>query len=179
MHKHLNLVCRRVTGHSYTPAEIAKQEELHQRNLKRIAVLRRLGLDPKYIVGSDQFCIHLFPQGAYKWVRKGEGHVTNLMKEGKRQLTGDQRELQSHVMSQWRLRYYCAFCPHPSAVINAAGSSSHPSGREAHRRSVEGARRVRHGLEQRQGEKEARQSQDHDPVRHQRVHGQRRAREGL
>ena len=121
MHKHLNLVCRRVTGHSYTPEEIAKQDELHQRNLKRIAVLRRQGLDPKYIFGSDQFGIHLFPQGAYKWAKKGDGHVTNLMKEDKRQLTGDLCELQSHVMSQWRLRYYCAFCPHPSAVINAKG----------------------------------------------------------
>ena len=60
MHKHLNLVCRRVTGHSYTPEEIAKQDELHQRNLKRIAVLRRQGLDPKYIFGSDQFGIYLF-----------------------------------------------------------------------------------------------------------------------
>ena len=47
------------------------------------------GLDPKYIVGSDQFGMHLFPQASCMWVNTGDVEVKGSLAEDKRQYTGD------------------------------------------------------------------------------------------
>ncbi len=47
------------------------------------------GLDHKYILGSDQFGMHLFPQASWKWTEKGDSEVKGCLGEDKRQYTGD------------------------------------------------------------------------------------------
>jgi hypothetical protein len=48
-----------------------KQDELHNITLQRIAVKLDSGLDRKYIIGSDEFGMHLFPMSAWKWEKLG------------------------------------------------------------------------------------------------------------
>ena len=47
------------------------------------------GLKPKYILGSDEFGMHLFPRSAWKWEKVGAQEVKSALKEDKRQYTGD------------------------------------------------------------------------------------------
>ena len=65
-----------------------KQDELHNITLQRIAVKLDSGLDRKYIIGSDEFGMHLFPMSAWKWEKLGTREVKSL-KADKRQYTGD------------------------------------------------------------------------------------------
>ena len=57
----MGLVMRRASG---TPvaAEVGdKQDKLHLITLQRLAVMIDSGLKLKYIIGSDEFGLHLFP----------------------------------------------------------------------------------------------------------------------
>ena len=47
------------------------------------------GLKPKYVLGSDEFGMHLFPRSPWKWEKKGAEEVKSVLKEDKRQYTGD------------------------------------------------------------------------------------------
>ncbi|ORY15920.1 hypothetical protein BCR33DRAFT_673482, partial [Rhizoclosmatium globosum] len=80
---------RRLTGSQLTPVQIAEQERLHNIVLENLAVLIADGMPLEYLIGLDEFGAHLFPQGAWKWERKGAQHVESLVKRDKRQYTGD------------------------------------------------------------------------------------------
>ena len=87
--KKLGLVKRRVTGSKASPEQQEIQQRLHLLNLQRLAILLHDGLNPKYIIGADEFGCHFFPHGNWKWEKKGAQHVTTSLKEDKRQYTGD------------------------------------------------------------------------------------------
>ena len=66
-----------------------KQDQLHKITLQRLAVRLREGLKKKYVIGSDEFGMHLFPRSQWKWEKKGSAEVKSVLKEDKRQYTGD------------------------------------------------------------------------------------------
>ena len=88
----LGLVVRKVTGSVCTAEQIAKQDDLHLSNLKTLALAFHDGLPIKYLLGSDQFGLFLFPHAEWKWEKVGAGHATNSVKLDKRQITGDMCE---------------------------------------------------------------------------------------
>jgi len=92
MHTQLGLVVRKVTGSVCTAEQIAKQDDLHLSNLKTLALAFHDGLPIKYLLGSDQFGLFLFPHAEWKWEKVGAGHATNSVKLDKRQITGDMCE---------------------------------------------------------------------------------------
>ena len=47
------------------------------------------GLDLKYVFGSDQFGVHMFPQANWQWEEKGASEVKGCLSEDKSQYTGD------------------------------------------------------------------------------------------
>ena len=55
MHKHMNLVPRRVTGSSVKPGQTEKQNELHEINLFTVALALEEGLAPQYFIAADEF----------------------------------------------------------------------------------------------------------------------------
>ena len=77
MHAQLGLVVRNVTGFVCTAEQIAKQDDLHLSNLKTLALAFHDGLPIKYLLGSDQFGLFLFPHAEWKWEKVGAGHATN------------------------------------------------------------------------------------------------------
>jgi hypothetical protein len=89
MVKKLKLVPRRTSGSRVQPDAQEKQEALHKLTVQRIAVHLSEGLNPKYIIGADEFGSHLFPQETWRWSKKGSTNVTSAVKEDKRQYTGD------------------------------------------------------------------------------------------
>jgi hypothetical protein len=64
MRVQMNLCLRKVFGAPLTPDTRDKQDKLHHITLQRLAVYIVDGLDPKYILGSDQFGMHMFPQAS-------------------------------------------------------------------------------------------------------------------
>ena len=66
-----------------------KQDQLHKITLQRLAVRLQEGLKKKYVIGSDEFGMHLFPRSQWKWEKKGSAEVKSVLKEDKRQYTGD------------------------------------------------------------------------------------------
>jgi len=62
---------------------------LHNITLQQLAVRLDEGLKPKYVLGSDEFGMHLFPRSPWKWEKKGAEEVKSVLKEDKRQYTGD------------------------------------------------------------------------------------------
>lgn len=69
---------------------MAEQERLHQLNLERLAVLRAdHGLKDKFIIGLDEFALHMFPEEKKRWVKKGAKKTNSAIKEDKRQFTGN------------------------------------------------------------------------------------------
>jgi hypothetical protein len=89
MRQQMNLVQRRSSGTPIRPEVSAKQDALHLITLQRLALLIDSGLKLKYIIGSDEFGLHLFPLSDYVWREKGDQKVTADLKEDKRQYTGD------------------------------------------------------------------------------------------
>jgi hypothetical protein len=47
--------------------EREKQDHLHNITLQRLVVRFDEGLKPKYVLGSDEFGMHLFPTSQWKW----------------------------------------------------------------------------------------------------------------
>jgi hypothetical protein len=89
MHEHLGLVPRRIGSHdAASPEQVELQARLHQLNVEYVAIALSEGLPPKYIIGSDEFGMFLFPTGDYKWEKKGAKHVASDLPEDKRQYTG-------------------------------------------------------------------------------------------
>jgi hypothetical protein len=63
---------RRITSNPFTPVQLAKQDELHQFNLERLAVLKsKEGLTDEFIIGKDEVGVFLFPQEKERWEKKG------------------------------------------------------------------------------------------------------------
>ena len=58
MRVQMNLRLRKVCGAPVSPEVRVKQDELHEISVQRLTVRMVDGLDPKYIIGSDQFGIH-------------------------------------------------------------------------------------------------------------------------
>jgi hypothetical protein len=57
--------------------------------MQGIALLLDEGLKSKYVIGSDEFGMLLFPQGQYRWAKTGSKEVKGAVKEDRRQYTGD------------------------------------------------------------------------------------------
>jgi hypothetical protein len=57
--------------------------------MQRIALLLDEGLKSKYVIGSDEFGMLLFPQAQYRWSKIGSKEVKGTVKEDRRQYTGD------------------------------------------------------------------------------------------
>ena len=55
MHKHMNLVPRRVTGSSVKLGQLERQNELHEINLFMVALALEDGLVPEYFIAADEF----------------------------------------------------------------------------------------------------------------------------
>jgi len=83
----MNLRLRKVCGAPVSPEARVKQDKLHKISLQRLAVRIADGLDPKYIIGSDQFGMHLFPQASFVWVTKGDSEVKGALEEDNTQVT--------------------------------------------------------------------------------------------
>ena len=89
MHEHLGLVPRRIGSHeAASPEQVELQARLHQLNVEYVAIALSEGLPRKYIIGSDEFGMFLFPTGDYKWEKKGARHVASDLPDDKRQYTG-------------------------------------------------------------------------------------------
>jgi len=89
MRVQMNLRLQKVCGAPVSPEARVKQDKLHNITLQRLAVRIADGLDPKYMIGFNQFGMHLFPQVAFVWTLKGDSEVKGALKEDKRQYTGD------------------------------------------------------------------------------------------
>ena len=46
-------------------------------------------MNPKYVFGSDEFGMHMFPRSQWKWGKMGAEEVKSVLKEDKIQYTGD------------------------------------------------------------------------------------------
>ena len=83
-------VVRRKTGHRYQPQQVELQDQIHARNLDRIAFLKsKKGLLNEDIIGGDEFGCHLFPGENELWAQKGAKHAESSISEDKRQFTGN------------------------------------------------------------------------------------------
>jgi hypothetical protein len=89
MRVQMNLCLRKVCGDPMSPDVREEQDKLHHITLQCLSVHIAYGLDVKYILGSDQFGMHLFPQTICQWVEKGPSEVKGCVSEDKSQYTGD------------------------------------------------------------------------------------------
>ena len=89
MRQKMGLSLRKQCTTPLTPEAKAKQDQLHEITLQRLALLLDEGLKSKYVIGSDEFGMLFFPQGQYRWVKAGSKEVKPVVKEDRRQYTGD------------------------------------------------------------------------------------------
>jgi hypothetical protein len=94
----MNLRLRKVRGSPVAPEARENQDKLHNITLQRLAVRIDDCLDPKYIIRSDQFGMHLFPQAVCQCVEKGDSEVKGVLKEDNRLYTGDPSSMIMHNM---------------------------------------------------------------------------------
>lgn len=87
--KKMGLTPLRQNGAPITKEQAVKAEALHKVTQQKIAIARADGLEDKFIMGADEFGMHFFPQGPWRWAKKGSKNTGNLLKEDKRQYTGD------------------------------------------------------------------------------------------
>ena len=86
----MGLVKRRVTSHSYTPEERAKQEILHKLNLDHLAkMIADDGLTSDFIFCSDELGVNLQPEEVERWVKKGSKVVSSALSKDKRAFTAN------------------------------------------------------------------------------------------
>jgi hypothetical protein len=85
----LGYVLRRASGTPVSPEAASKQDALHKMTLQRLALRLDAGLKEEFVIGSDEFGLHLFPVSDYVWKKRGTKHVASALKEDKRQYTGD------------------------------------------------------------------------------------------
>ncbi len=72
IHVQMHLSMWKVCGTPVSPQVMENQDKLHNITLQRLTVRIADGLDPKYMIGSDQFGMYLFPQDRGMWVHKGD-----------------------------------------------------------------------------------------------------------
>ena len=89
MHKIMGLTPRRITSHAHTLKEQEEHARFKKITLQRLAIKISQGLKIKHISGSDEFALHLFQQAKWKWEKKGAKKVESLLKQDRRQITGD------------------------------------------------------------------------------------------
>ena len=89
MRQKMGLSLRKKCTVPLNPEAKKKQDQLHEITLEQLALLLDEGLKSKYVIGSDEFEMHLFPQGQYRWVKTGSKEVKSVVKEDRRQYTGD------------------------------------------------------------------------------------------
>lgn len=80
MKQQMNLVRRRKTSHLCTPEEQEVQRRVHESNVRKTALFLSEGGEKRYIFGSDEFGLHLFPQDKYKWEKEGAQHAAADLK---------------------------------------------------------------------------------------------------
>jgi hypothetical protein len=86
----MGLVRRARTGSTATPEQREVQERIHLKNIKRLSILISEGMELKYIIASDEFGSHFFPQGRFMWAKKGSDQVGyDGIKDDKRSYTGN------------------------------------------------------------------------------------------
>ena len=78
----MGLRLRKLCTSPWSPEARIKQDQLHEITLKRIALLLDEGLKSKYVIGSDEFGILMFPQGQYKWRKTEVGHCQKVCQDG-------------------------------------------------------------------------------------------------
>jgi hypothetical protein len=89
MRQKMGLSLRKQCTSPLSPEARIKQDQLHGITMQRIALLLDEGLKSKYVIGSDEFGMLLFPQGQYRWEKTGSKEVKGTVKEDRRQYTGD------------------------------------------------------------------------------------------
>ena len=81
---------RRKTGHRYQPQQLELQDQIHQRNLDRLAYLRKFkGLLSEDIDGGDEFGCYAFLGENELWAKKSVKHAESSLGEHKRQFIGN------------------------------------------------------------------------------------------
>ena len=65
MRQKMGLSLRKQCTSPLSPEARIKQDQLHEITMQRIALLLDEGLKSKYVIGSDEFGMLLFPQGQY------------------------------------------------------------------------------------------------------------------
>jgi hypothetical protein len=88
MHEHLDLTIRAVTTDRVDPAKEAKQRELHDITLERLAYFKTALQVPDFaICAADETGVFLFPQRNFKWAKRGAKQVQATKGDDKRQIT--------------------------------------------------------------------------------------------
>ena len=81
----MNLSLRKVCGAPVAPDAREKSDKLHHITLHHLTVLIADGLDLKFILGSDQFGMHMLSQTSWQWEEKGPSEVKGCLNEDKSQ----------------------------------------------------------------------------------------------
>ncbi len=89
MRQQMGWSLRKLCTSPLSPEARIKQDQLHEITLQRIALLLDEGFKSKYVIGSDEFGMLLFPQGQYRWSKIGSKEVKGTVKEDRRQYTDD------------------------------------------------------------------------------------------
>jgi hypothetical protein len=90
MKKDMGYSYRRVTGKRVNDSMSEKQQELFDLLIELMAAdIKRYGVLLDFIIGSDEYGHHLFPQCEYTWAKKGEKEVPMDIYDDKRQFTGN------------------------------------------------------------------------------------------
>ncbi len=66
-----------------------QKDHLHNITFQGLVVRFDEGLKPKYVLGSDEFGMWLFPTSQWKWEKKGAEEVKSVLKQDKRQYPDD------------------------------------------------------------------------------------------
>lgn len=90
LHKDMEYSYRRVTGKRVNEAMSAKQKELFDVLIDVMAAdIQEHNVLPDFIIGSDEYGQHLFPQNDYTWTKKGKKEALVDVYDDKRQFTGN------------------------------------------------------------------------------------------
>ena len=78
----MGLSLRKLCTSPWSPEARIKQDQFHEITLQRIALLLDEGLKSKYVIGSDEFGMLLFPQGQYRRRKTEVGHCQKECQDG-------------------------------------------------------------------------------------------------
>jgi hypothetical protein len=91
LHTHMGLVIRRITSARIPPDCMIVQQRVHDANVRLVGAYLYGGLRTKFVMGSDEFGAHLFPQGEYRWDTMCARRTERSSKKDKRAYTGNRR----------------------------------------------------------------------------------------